>query len=349
MPIRDLLRRTRRRVRAVLVLTGLLGACAAPGPLLPPQPRSEPRLAPDYVLGPVRAHDPTEFEELAPLRTDAARLRRAWIELEQGRHQGAIDGCALVLYGADRPSPQAEALARYIRAEAFARRGEPERGSYDRQRALELALDPALRERIGSSGAAVAAAQPAPAARLAVQGRAAWQPDPPIASRLEPMGRIFRLTVHHSAMLFRSTSPQACAAQLRQIQHNHMRNPDRRYGDIGYHFLIDPAGRVWEGRELRWQGAHARDDNNRGNIGICVLGNFIHGGQTPNDAQLHSLQSLVHGLADAHAIAPRQIHNHSDFVVTECPGPFLEPFVARLVREREALAQAGRAEGSGVY
>ena len=75
--------------------------------------------------------------------------------------------------------------------------------------------------------------------------------------------------------------------------------------------------------------------NNEGNIGICVLGNFMRGGdgQRPNQAQLKSLQSLVHNLCDHYRIAGNQIFGHSDFVVTECPGPHLDPVVDRLSRE----------------
>jgi len=35
------------------------------------------------------------------------------------------------------------------------------------------------------------------------------------------------------------------------IQRDHM--DAKGWGDIGYHFRIDPSGRVLEGRELLWQ------------------------------------------------------------------------------------------------
>jgi hypothetical protein len=161
---------------------------------------------------------------------------------------------------------------------------------------------------------------------------------PLIASRLDPMERIFRLTVHHSGEYFRDTSPSGCATHIQKIQREHI--ADRNWGDIGYHFVIDPAGRVWEGRDLRWQGAHARGDNNRGNIGICVLGNFVRGkeGQRPTEPQLAALRQLVAELASHYAIKPAQIYSHRDFVQTECPGPYLAEVVAEIAHGMRTAA-----------
>jgi hypothetical protein len=298
-------------------------------------------LSVDWVLAPAEGVAEVELEDLRAMREPAAQLRAAWILLERKQPRAAIEACDGVLYGPHGPSVTAEALARYLRAEAFVRLGEPERGQYDHAKALELALDPRLRQRLESRPpAAAAAASTAPA--LAVLPRTGWSPARPIPSRLEPMGRIYRLTVHHSAMPFRDTAQPTCAAQLRLIQHNHMQQADRLYGDIGYHFLIDPAGRVWEGRELAWQGAHARADNNRGNIGVCLLGNFVRGrdGQRPTEPQVRALRQLVFDLAGRYGIAANQVFSHSDFVVTECPGALVEPVVARLAQELRTATAA---------
>ena len=149
-------------------------------------------------------------------------------------------------------------------------------------------------------------------------------------------------------MYFRDTNTAACKAQIQQIQREHMGN--RGYGDIGYHYLIDPAGRVWEGRELKWQGAHASGTNNLHNIGICVLGNFLKGkgGQGPTPAQVQTLRSLVQQLMTRYSFGADDIHCHSDFKPTECPGPLMESVVAQMVSElhrsgslRVAAAAAG--------
>src|SRR5262245_42541229 len=338
------------RGAACAVLCVVLSSCAGGPRRAEAVPAQRPVLSVDYVLAPVGDDTQYDLEALANSSEPAARLRRAWILLQRKRPQEAVDASATVLYGTQPASTQAEAFARYIRAEAFDAMGESSRGDYER--VLELALDSNLRARV-SQRAPVAAASSVKTARtadIAVQPRASWNPAPPVGAKLDPMGRIFRITVHHSAMLFRDTSPATAAGQLRVIQKNHMQDPDRRYGDIGYHFLIDPAGRVWEGRDLKWQGAHAPSGNNKGNIGICVLGNFIRGrdGQRPTATELRALEDLIQKLSQRYGIGSDQIFCHSDFVKTECPGPYLEPEVMRIAhtlpRHPVALAPAASAQ-----
>jgi len=324
------------RILSFPALVVILASCGVT-PRGPSAPVHEPMLSVDYVLAPPRGDSGLELEDLALARGPAASLRRAFLLLDRNLPAAAIDACAQVLYGAATPSTEGEALARYLRAEAFEALGEPARGAYDRQRARELALDPRIKERLErlSDDAPPAAPAAEPRAALGLVARSSWGPDAPIPSRMSPMGRIFRITVHHSAMLFRDDSQESAAAQLRVIQRNHMQDPTLHYGDIGYHFLIDPAGRVWEARDLRWQGAHARSDNNRGNIGVCLLGNFIRGGdgQRPPQRQLAALRDLLVVLADRYKVGGDQIYNHNDFVNTVCPGPYLQAEVRRIARE----------------
>jgi hypothetical protein len=294
-------------------------------------PLRPPILASSYILAPALGDADLELEDLHGVTGHPAMLRRAWIHLERKRPQQAIDAAAEVLYAVERPSPAEEAYARYIRAESYAAMGQVDRGVFDRARAAELALDPELRRRLESRTADRGARSES--VGLALQRRSNWSPAPLIAARLDPMGRVWRLTVHHSAMYFRDSSPQSASVQIQQIQRQHM--VGRGYGDIGYHYLIDPAGRIWEGRDVRWQGAHARGENNQGNIGVCVLGNFVRGsgGQFPTESQTAALRTLMTQLMQKHSIPPEQIKSHRDFVVTECPGALLQAIVDRFVRD----------------
>jgi N-acetyl-anhydromuramyl-L-alanine amidase AmpD len=90
------------------------------------------------------------------------------------------------------------------------------------------------------------------------------------------------------------------------------------YGDIGYHFVIDPYGRVLEGRELAYKGAHAYGDNNIGNIGICLIGNFDK--EKPTKAALESLQRVIEHLRKTYSIAKSRVYGHRELKPTECPG-----------------------------
>lgn len=328
--------RRSRRGASGLVLALLLGACVSPRyvPLAPvakvPTPTA---LSPDVTFAP--AADPiAELEQLPKNGQAPLLLRRAFLELQCGRPEAAIDTTSIVLYGPSRPAANEEAFARYLRASAYVRRGTPSLARFDADRARSLSLDPALQRLLA---ALPMTAEPATSshslAALAVKSRAAWHAAAPNTRNLDPMDRATRLTVHHSAVYFRDNAAESAAVQIQHIQREHMH--ERDYGDIGYHFLIDPAGRVWQGRDLHYQGAHASGSNNVRNIGICVLGNFVRGagGQGPTPEQVTSLRGLIDALMRDYGFGPDAIYCHSDFKATECPGPLLESVVARLSRE----------------
>jgi len=166
---------------------------------------------------------------------------------------------------------------------------------------------------------------------LAIQPRLAWNAAPAVPARLTPAGPWSRITIHHSAKYSKDIGPPTAgnvAATVRDIQTVHMR--DENFGDIGYHFLIDPAGRVWQGRSLEWQGAHAggtNGANNVGNIGICLLGDFNN--ERPDPRALESLENLVDALCERHHIPHSRVYGHRQLRSTECPGDALMAWVSR--------------------
>lgn len=257
----------------------------------------------------------------------AALLRRAWLRLGQGRAEAAVSLTERVLYSGEHRPGSVEAIARYIRAGAFESLGQTDRARFDLAEARRLATDPELRDRLLGPVLRAAEAPPSTKQQVAYRDRSAWSADQPVPSRLDPMGRIFRITVHHSAVPLRTNRETAARAAVRQIQREHMAG--RNYGDIGYHFLIDPAGRIWAGRDTAWQGAHARGRHNEGNIGICVLGSFVRGGdgQAPTGAQVLALETLIDMLEKRYRIGRNQLHTHREFVATECPGAQLQSVV----------------------
>lgn len=195
----------------------------------------------------------------------------------------------------------------------------------ERQRAQNgLAEIRALR---GATTASAAADLPG---GLAILDRSAWHPASTIDRRLTPVGGPYtRITVHHSARTVAEEvgrpTPENVAHAIQGIQKVHMR--DEGYGDIGYHFVIDPEGRVWQGRALQWQGAHAYGSNNVGNIGICLLGNFNV--ERPDPRALAALEHLTDALCERHRIPHARVYGHRQLRGTECPGDALMAWVAR--------------------
>lgn len=304
-----------------------------------------PELTVSGLLGPVSG---TSMDELRRLdlqpNTATTTLRRAFVLVESGQQTVARSELNRLLFGDVPPSPSIEAYALYIRARSFAATGDAARARDDLDRAGSLAIASDLRERIASERPATVATRPPVAAppstgSRSFLARSAWHAQVPLADRMVPMSQIHRLTVHHSSMLAGRDSMESAAATLRSIQKTHI--VGNGWGDIGYHYLIDRAGRVWIGRPIQWQGAHAGDaERNRGNVGICLLGNFVRGrdGQSPTGAQLASLRAMMADLCRTHRIPVTHIYTHREMNVTVCPGENLQAAVDDMRRELSGVA-----------
>ena len=181
--------------------------------------------------------------------------------------------------------------------------------------------------------------QPEPARELAApfgQGpvipRRRWAEADPDPQRLGPLDEVTRITVHHEGwkpVLF--TGLEHTAARLETLRKAHLRRLDA--GDIGYHFVVDRAGRVWEGRPLRYQGAHVKGHNEH-NLGIMALGNFER--QRPSPDQLGALYELIGNAMRHYGIAAGALHTHRELGPTLCPGKHLQKRMDRARRTRFA-------------
>jgi N-acetylmuramoyl-L-alanine amidase-like protein len=161
------------------------------------------------------------------------------------------------------------------------------------------------------------------------------------------------LTVHHTALADGSDHNVADpAAMMRSLYRNMTGNvPSQDYGDFGYHFLIDEAGAVYEGRYSGTDGTAAFDASgnlvtaahiggwNSGNLGIVVLGNFNN--WSPTAAAQESLTQLLASIAGPHGLDPLgttnyvnpvsgdtktvpTISGHGNWAGVDCPGTNLK-------------------------
>ncbi len=138
------------------------------------------------------------------------------------------------------------------------------------------------------------------------------------------------ITIHHDGMTsFTSTSKSAAASRLETIRKAHLRRDGGRWGDIGYHYAIDPAGRLWEGRSLKWQGAHVKAKN-EGNIGVVVLGNYEK--QSLNRAQSAAIESTLKLLMKKHSVPVSRVRTHQEWTATACPGKSLQRLMITIRR-----------------
>jgi hypothetical protein len=169
-----------------------------------------------------------------------------------------------------------------------------------------------------------------------VVSRASWTSARPIISDTNPMNGISRITVHHDGMnAFTNTSQPAAAQRLESIRRAHVSG--NGWADIGYHYVIDPAGRVWEARPVSLQGAHVKD-NNEHNLGVMVMGNYDE--QSPTNASARALDDFVAAMMRKYRVPVARVYTHQEIKPTACPGRSLQYLMESTRSRGGALARA---------
>jgi len=156
--------------------------------------------------------------------------------------------------------------------------------------------------------------------------RSKWVAYAPRLSLVKPASVFTRLTVHHAgAGINMHLRQDDVVFDLNGILEGHLQ---KDYGDIGYHFIVDRAGRIWEGRSLAYEGAHVSGMNEQ-NIGVMLLGNFEE--QQPAADQISALFILVDILREKYDISGESVYGHCDLGQSACPGRQLYvPYLAEL-------------------
>jgi len=184
-----------------------------------------------------------------------------------------------------------------------------------------------------------AGAAAAPHDGPAIHGRSEWGAAPP-ASSPTTAPAVKMAIVHHTAGSNNYT-PEQVPSIIAGIQTYHQRS--QGWNDIGYNFLVDKFGRIWEGRAggigAAVVGAHASGANT-GSVGVSVLGDYTSSGASA--AAIAAVGAVIgwkfalHGV-DANAtttvtgnesnkFTPGQvvtlptIVGHRDVGTTSCPG-----------------------------
>ncbi|HEX5598931.1 MAG TPA: peptidoglycan recognition protein [Micromonosporaceae bacterium] len=197
--------------------------------------------------------------------------------------------------------------------------------------------------------------------------RADWRADESIVKDPPDYGTtVNAVFVHHTA----GSNTYSCAesaAIVRAIQTYHVKS--NGWNDIGYNFLVDKCGTLFEGRaggvDRPVVGAHTYGFNTN-NAGIAVLGTYITAGVTDTVqnvlAHLSAYKlgqygfdpagqvTLVAGLdtgkhKKGEAVLMYRISGHRDGVPTECPG---EALYAQLPLIRQRAGYVSRLAINGI-
>ncbi len=95
---------------------------------------------------------------------------------------------------------------------------------------------------------------------------------------------------------------------------------ERKWRDVGYHYIVYLDGSIHKGRKDNVPGAHCRQYN-KSSLGICYIGGVESDGKTPKDtrteAQKESLEALLLTLKATHTDSI--VHGHRDFANKACP------------------------------
>jgi hypothetical protein len=193
--------------------------------------------------------------------------------------------------------------------------------------------------------------------------RAEWGADESLRGKDAPeFAPITKFVVHHTA----SEEGPDPAATIRAILAYHTKT--NGWNDIGYNFLIDSSGRVYEGRWARdydsgevhdgedrdgngVTGAHAAGNNNPGSVGIALLGDFT--GASPSRAAIGALERMLAWKADRHDVdllgsaewsngVGNAVVGHRDVFGTACPGGKLYDWLPTIRTEANHISASAR-------
>jgi len=155
--------------------------------------------------------------------------------------------------------------------------------------------------------------------------RSAWTSQA-VGANHNLMNGVQRLTVHHTGE-YAGMADLPELEVLRRIERYH-RN-ERGWCAIGYHFIVGKDGRVYEGRPVKYQGAHVRS-NNPHNIGISVAGDFMK--KPPNTQQLRALSAFLDEGQRKYRVPMARVAGHRDLNPSLCPGDALYAWLQRYKR-----------------
>ncbi|NED96077.1 hypothetical protein G1H11_12235 [Phytoactinopolyspora alkaliphila] len=186
----------------------------------------------------------------------------------------------------------------------------------------------------------------AAASRPTIRSRANWGADESIRGSAT-YGQVRGAFVHHTAGS-NGYSQSDVPGIIRSIYAYHVNG--RGWKDIGYNFLVDRFGRIWEGRHggvtRAVIGAHTSGYNSYA-FGTSLLGSY--GSTNPSDAALTAIARVIAWKFTVHGVDPTRVSypssltpqpaiaGHRDAGATACPGDRLYSRLS-IIRGRVANA-----------
>lgn len=178
------------------------------------------------------------------------------------------------------------------------------------------------------------------AAPFTINSRASWGARAPKSTPSIASSGLRMAVVHHTAGSNSYTAAQVPGV-IRGMQAYHM--DTQKWSDLGYNFVVDKFGGLWEGRAGGTSnavvGAHAGGFNT-GTVGVSVMGDYT--GIAASSAALESVSKIIGYRLQAYGIPPQgrvnftsgggtkyaagtvvdlpRVIGHKDVGLTSCPG-----------------------------
>jgi hypothetical protein len=189
--------------------------------------------------------------------------------------------------------------------------------------------------------------------------RARWGADESLRKKAPEYAEPLRMAIVHHTATTDSYPKEKSDDIVRSIYAYHTKT--NGWNDIGYNFLVDRYGQIFEGRyggiTRTVQGAHSLGFN-KNSTGISIIGNF--GGSKPPEVAMNALKRILAWRLDLGFVDPtgaltyvsngsnkykagvkvslKTISAHRDVGKTECPG---DPLYGSLAFLRTAAAKDG--------
>jgi len=192
----------------------------------------------------------------------------------------------------------------------------------------------------------------------AIVPRSAWDADESIVRHAPLYAPAIRFAIVHHTAGTNAYSPAQAAAILRGIEVYHVKS--NGWNDIGYNFLVDRFGTVYEGRaggvDKNVIGAHALGFNT-GSVGVAVMGTFTTSA-VPAPVETSLAKLLAWKLDAAHvdplstltfasggseryvagtSVTLRAVSAHRDTGLTTCPGDQLYARIPAIAAQAQKL------------
>ena len=218
---------------------------------------------------------------------------------------------------------------------------------------------------VGPQAAAAAAAPPVTTPVPWIFTRAAWGADENLKTCIADTNSSTLVGFVHHTVNLNNYSPDDVPALIRAMYAFHVQG--RGWCDIGYNFLVDKFGRIWEGRyggvDKGVVGAQVGGFNGQ-SFGVSAIGNFSE--VQPPTVMVNAIASVMAwklsligrdprgaGLVTSggggslfpagQVVAMSNISGHRDAWATGCPGDYLYPRLGAIRSAAGALVDAAHA------